>query len=65
MIDGEGYSWTNIRNKLVKMPSYDNEPIDKGNIKSGHAKITALTTGSNSTFHYKSSDGVCETESKN
>ena len=65
MIDGEGYSWTNIRNKLVKMPSYANDSIDKGNIKSGHAKITALTTGSNSTFHYKSSDGVCETESKN
>lgn len=65
MIDGEGYSWTNKRNELVKMPSYANDSIDKGNIKSGHAKITALTTGSNSTFHYKSSDGVCETESKN
>lgn len=65
MIDGEGYIWTNMRKELVKMPSYANDSIDKGNIKSGHAKITALTTGSNSTFHYKSSDGVCETESKN
>lgn len=65
MIDGEGYSWTNKRNQKVQMPSYTNEAIEKGNTKSGHARITALTTGSNSVFHYKSSDVICKTESKN
>lgn len=61
MIDGEGYSWTNTRNKQVEMPSYANESIAKGNTKNGHARITALTTGADSTFHYKSSsDEICK-----
>ena len=63
MIDGEGYSWTNKRNNNTdEMPSYDNEKISKGNTKSGHARITALTSGANTTFHYVSPDKNCTKE---
>ena len=62
MIDGEGYSWTNKRIATAEMPSYDNEKISKGNTKSGHARITALTSGANTTFHYVSPDKNCTKE---
>ncbi len=44
MIDGAGYSWSNTKDKLVKMPSPDNSDynLGEGHEGSGYAKITVL-----------------------
>src|SRR5574344_1887815 len=44
MIDGAGYSWTNIRSSQLLMPYYftGNYSLGQGNIGHGHAKITYL-----------------------
>ena len=42
MIDGAGYSWTNVRSSEVPMPIFDGAVIDGGNIGNGHARITYI-----------------------
>ena len=42
MIDGEGYSWTNIKGSQIGMPTHDGTSTMTGNDGHGHAKITLL-----------------------
>ena len=48
MIDGEGYNWTNKRESKTTMPSFDDTTLTKGNIGSGAARITSLSSLSES-----------------
>ena len=42
MIDGAGYSWTNIKGAYTGMPSHDGKSTMTGNSGHGYAKITYL-----------------------
>ena len=42
MIDGQGYSWTNIKGSLTKMPTHDGTSTMIGNTGHGYAKITFI-----------------------
>ena len=42
MVDGQGYSWTNVKGSQTGMPSYSSTTTINGNNAVGHAKITYL-----------------------
>ncbi len=42
MIDGAGYSWTNVKGVYTGMPSHDGKSTMTGNSGHGYAKITYL-----------------------
>lgn len=42
MIDGQGYSWTNIKGKITQMPLYSGKTGEVGNKGNGYIRITYL-----------------------
>ena len=51
MIDGMGYSWTNVKGSKVNMPTYDHTTTIVGNGTHGYARIyTLLETSSDNTL---------------
>ena len=46
MIDGAGYSWTNVRGSFVKQPTYDSQ-VQTGQAGDGYIKITPLVESEN------------------
>ena len=46
MIDGAGYSWTNVRGSYVKQPTYDSQ-VQTGQSGDGYVKITPLVESEN------------------
>lgn len=42
MIDGEGYAWTDTKQAMTAMPTYDGKTDEAGNKGNGHIRITYL-----------------------
>ncbi len=43
MIDGNGYSWSNIKGERIGMPTHDGTTTMTGNLGNGYAKITLIS----------------------
>jgi hypothetical protein len=53
MIDGAGYSWTNVKGNQQQIPNYNGEyfSLGQGNIGNGYGRITLINS-----FYYNSNE---------